>query len=170
MSHLCTLWSFFIPSTYFIRLTHNYYTSMFTCAITPLHIYMGEAAYVNTVYLVYYNLYSYFSVYFFDYLMFLLLKFLHFPTLVSIKVLSWLHREPSSWRFGSAHPEHLAPQHPPAHIIHHDVQPSPKPGALTQPPRQPAVHSCTDTVMTTCLQPSNPVKPHRYSKKRETDR
>lgn len=60
------------------------------------------------------------------------------------------------WQFRSAHPEHPAPQHPPAHVIHHYIQPGPKPGALTQPPRQPAVHSCTDpfTVTTACQQPA----------------
>lgn len=59
----------------------------------------------------------------------------------------WSHRNliHEGWWVGSAHLEQPAPQHPSADIIHHYIQPSSKPGALIQPPRQPAIHSCTDT-------------------------
>lgn len=41
--------------------------------------------------------------------------------------------------------EQQAPQHAPAQVVDHDIEPGSEPGTLGEPPRQPAVHPYTGT-------------------------
>lgn len=49
-------------------------------------------------------------------------------------------------RFANADLKQQAPQHAPPQVVNHHVEPGPEPGALSQPPRKPAVHSCTHNI------------------------